>query len=120
MFLVLVLISLASIALAMVCVFRLQSVQSKLQPVPENKVPGRGDEPVHLRTFGPGGAEQTWKQQQFLDEFEAQIAGMNLEKNSQELLKRAQGRYLNDDVQAMWELWAKAIALSYAKMRPQV
>lgn len=107
------------IAIALILQYRkIVSLSTATRPA-MNAVPGRGPEPVHLRTLGPSDAEQTWKQQQFLDEFEAQVAATYLDKDSQELLKRAQGRYLNDEVQAMWELWARAISLTQARLRKE-
>lgn len=107
------------IAIALILQYRkIASVSVTARPA-MSAVPGRGPEPVHLRTLGPSDAEQTWKQQQFLDEFEAQVAATYLDKDSQELLKRAQGRYLNEDVQAMWELWARAVSLTQARLRKE-
>jgi 2-polyprenyl-6-methoxyphenol hydroxylase-like FAD-dependent oxidoreductase len=92
----------------------------RVRPVGSGKntsaVPGRESQEVYSRTFGPATGSQGWRQSQFLEEFEAQIAATHLDQDSRTLLTRADGKYTNSAIQDRWELWCRAIALTHARL----
>lgn len=87
-------------------------------PVFSLEVPGRESAAgVHTRSFGSPADPQGWRTSQFCDEFEAHIAEAYFTQDSQALVRREQGKYVVPETQAAWDLWCKAIALTYARTR---